>query len=143
MGDQLNINHSWYAQQDESTLYLIAELHQESNYDRHHIQKLCGFFAAMAEFANQLCHLGHQVLHLTLDDTAEFSDLNMLIAKLCDQYEIEAFEYQHPEEYRLSEQLKSLDLRSETAINCFDSEHFLLTMEELPKYLNSGKHNRM
>ena len=31
----------------------------------------------MAEFANQLCHLGHHVLHLTLDDTAEFSDLNM------------------------------------------------------------------
>ena len=46
LGDQLNINHSWYAQQDESVMYLIAELHQESNYVRHHIQKLCGFFAA-------------------------------------------------------------------------------------------------
>lgn len=143
LGDQLNINHSWYGQQDESVLYLIAELHQESNYVRHHIQKLCGFFAAMSEFANDLSNLGHQVLHLTLDDTAEFSDLNALIAKLCDQQGIEAFEYQHPEEYRLAEQLKSLDLGSQTTINCFDSEHFLLTIEELPKYLNAGKHNRM
>ena len=110
LGDQLNINHSWYSQQDDSILYLIAELHQESNYVRHHIQKLCGFFAAMSEFANQLTNQGHHVLHLNLDDTAEFSDLNELIKKLCDQYKIETFEYQHPEEYRLSQQLKSLQL---------------------------------
>jgi len=143
LGDQLNINHSWYAQQDDSTLYLIAELHQESNYVRHHIQKLCGFFAAMSEFAKGLSNLGHQVLHLTLDDTKGFSDLNALIAKLCDEHGIETFEYQHPEEYRLAEQLKSLDLGSQTTICCYDSEHFLLTIEELPKYLNAGKHNRM
>ena len=143
LGDQLNINHSWYSQQDDSILYLIAELHQESNYVRHHIQKLCGFFAAMSEFANQLTNQGHHVLHLNLDDTAEFSDLNELIKKLCDQYKIETFEYQHPEEYRLSQQLKSLQLNPGITISCCDSEHFLLTIEELPKYFNTGKHNRM
>ena len=143
LGDQLNINHSWYKSEDKSTLYLIAELHQESNYVRHHIQKLCGFFAAMSDFADQLRNLGHHVLHLNLDDTAEFSDLNALIAKICNQYEIENFEYQQPEEFRLAEQLKALHLGSQTTINCCDSEHFLLTIDELPKYLNAGKHNRM
>ena len=71
LGDQLNASHSWYREYDDQTLYVIAELHQEASYCRHHIQKLCGFFAAMEQFANALKKAGHHVLHLSLDDTAE------------------------------------------------------------------------
>ncbi|MGP1886173.1 cryptochrome/photolyase family protein, partial [Shewanella frigidimarina] len=47
LGDQLNAAHSWYQQQDDKTLYVIAELHQETDYAKHHVQKVCAFFAAM------------------------------------------------------------------------------------------------
>ena len=90
--------------------YVIAELHQETNYVKHHIQKVCGFFAAMTAFADHLSNQGHQVLHLNLDQTVEFSDLNALISHLTNQYAIETFEYQQPDEYRLSQQLLSLQL---------------------------------
>ena len=143
LGDQLNQQHSWYKTQDSSVLYVIAELHQETNYVRHHIQKICGFFAAMSAFAEQLKSCGHQVLHLTLDDTQDFSDLNSLIIHLAQTYNIDTFEYQQPDEYRLSQQLKALTLNPEVAIFCRDSEHFLLTNEELTQYLNPKKHNRM
>lgn len=43
LGDQLNPSHSWYKQKDDDTLYLIAELKQETDYVKHHIQKLCAF----------------------------------------------------------------------------------------------------
>lgn len=43
LGDQLNRQHSWYQQQDDGILYLIAELHQEAHYVTHHIQKLSAF----------------------------------------------------------------------------------------------------
>ena len=54
LGDQLNACHSWFAQRDDQCLYLIAELLQETGYVKHHIQKICGFFLAMEQFAAAL-----------------------------------------------------------------------------------------
>ena len=141
LGDQLNASHSWYRAQDDGVLYLIAELHQEASYVRHHVQKVCAFFAAIESFANALKAAGHQVKHLTLDDTASFTDLNALITALCAEHSIEQFEYQQPDEYRLAEQLKTLELG--IPLSCWDSEHFLLQQEELTSYIKVGKHNRM
>lgn len=143
LGDQLNYRHSWFRDADPSVLYVIAELHQETNYVRHHIQKVCGFFAAMKAFAEHLSAQGHQVLHLDLDQTDEFTDLNTMISHLTSQYAVTLFEYQQPDEYRLSQQLQSLQLNSSIDVCCHDSEHFLLAHEELAKYLNPNRHNRM
>ena len=40
LGDQLNPSHSWFKNKDDNTLYLIAELKQETHYVKHHIQRL-------------------------------------------------------------------------------------------------------
>ena len=142
LGDQLNSNHSWYQQVDEGVLYLIAELHQEAGYVKHHIQKIAAFFLAMENFASQLQQAGHQVKHLTLDETAAYKDLNDLIIQLCQQYKVEKFQYQQPDEYRLAQQLDDLTLPSIEISNC-DSEHFLLPRKEIKQYIKPGKHNRM
>ncbi len=143
LGDQLNSQHSWYRQADPSVIYLVAELHQESTYVVHHIQKLCGFFAAMAAFAQHLRAEGHQVLHLTLDETCEYPDLSQLLVSLCNSYNIRHFEYQQPDEYRLSKQLEGLQLGDQTTVSCCSTEHFLLPQEELKDYIKSSQHNRM
>ncbi len=39
LGDQLNASHNWYKEKDAQTLYVIAELKQETDYVKHHIQK--------------------------------------------------------------------------------------------------------
>ncbi|NND44858.1 MAG: hypothetical protein HKN58_06010, partial [Xanthomonadales bacterium] len=70
LGDQLNAAHSWFDDCDDDTLYVIAELHQEAAYVRHHVQKIAAFFLAMAAFAGALRERGHRVLYLDLDDTA-------------------------------------------------------------------------
>jgi len=141
LGDQLNRQHSWYKQQDDRVLYLIAELHQEAHYVTHHIQKLCAFFAAMEAFALSLQADQHQVSYLTLDDTAGYTDLPELLKAICQEHGIARFEYQHPDEYRLAQQLQSLELG--VAVSLIDSEHFLLPQAEIPKLINAGKHNRM
>ena len=141
LGDQLNESHSWYRVQDDGVLYVIAELHQEASYVRHHIQKICAFFAAMESFACALKAAGHQVNHLTLDDTVAFSTLGELISALCTEYGIERFEYQQPDEYRLAQQLAQLTLG--IPMQCHESEHFLLMQDELVSYIKVGKHNRM
>jgi deoxyribodipyrimidine photolyase-related protein len=54
LGDQLNLEHSWFQHNDSETLFVIAELHQEATYVKQHIQKLCAFFSAMEHFAKGL-----------------------------------------------------------------------------------------
>ena len=66
MGDQLNASHSWFQNKDDNVIYVIAELHQETNYVKHHAQKIAAFFLSMHAFANALQAAGHHVLHLNL-----------------------------------------------------------------------------
>lgn len=143
LGDQLNAEHSWYSRADESTLYLIAELHQETGYVTHHIQKVSAFFAAMEHFANHLTLKGHQVTYLSLDQSAQFADLPNLIVSLLKQHQCTHFEFQRPDEYRLYEQLHSLaGTLSQTGFYCreWDTEHFLLPFSEIEADFPAGKH---
>ena len=143
LGDQLNREHSWYKSKDDGVLYVIAELHQEATYVTHHIQKLCSFFAAMADFAQSLKADCHTVAFLNLNDTAKYEDLTDMISSLCEQHEVENFDYQAPDEFRLMTQMRSLELGAQVRITCYDSEHFLLPKDEISKYIKAGKHNRM
>ncbi|MGO4998789.1 cryptochrome/photolyase family protein [Oceanisphaera sp. W20_SRM_FM3] len=114
LGDQLNASHSWFTEQSSDTLYLIAELAQETNYVLHHVQKICAFFAAMEQFAKALQTADFQVLHLNLDDTQAFNDLPQLLRHLIEKHQIRQFEYQLPDEYRLRKQLA--DVSAQLAI---------------------------
>ena len=87
LGDQLNVEHSWFKSKDQNVLNLILELHQEQLYVKHHIQKICAFFKAMENFSNALKKSGHEVAHLTLDDTAEYLTLSDCLMALCEQYQ--------------------------------------------------------
>ena len=124
LGDQLNASHSWFKDKDPDTLYVIAELRQETDYVVHHIQKVCAFFAAMQQFAQALSRAGFNVLHLDLDDTQAFTDLPHLLTVLFETHQVEYFSYQLPDEYRLRQQLAEysaqLTIRSESV----GTEHF-------------------
>ena len=63
LGDQLNHNHSWFNQTDENVIYLMAEMRQETDYVKHHIQKVVGFFLSMRNFASYLKSKNHQVVY--------------------------------------------------------------------------------
>ncbi len=143
LGDQLNPSHSWFDDRDPDVLYLLAELRQETDYVKHHVQKICAFFAAMAEFAERLEADGHAVLFLTLDETADYPDLTQLIQSLCETYSVESFAYQAPDEYRLQQQLAAIELPGKVTVHECDSEHFLLGRDELEDCIERGKHNRM
>lgn len=144
LGDQLNASHSWFknkgSEKSTKTLYVIAELKQETNYVKHHIQKVCAFFMAMQNFAEALQQAGHEVLHLTLDDTSKYKGLDALIKDLCQQHQCETFEYQRADEYRLQQQLESMNL-GKVEKHCYDSEHFILPYEELADYIKPQHHN--
>lgn len=143
LGDQLNYQHSWFACPEPETLYVIAELRQETDYTRHHVQKVCCFFAAMRTFAAHLENEGHAVLYLDLDATSNIDNLPGHIIDLCARFKVDEFHYQRPDELRLLEQLRCLNLPSSIKTREFDTEHFFLPFEELSHYVKPGQHNRL
>jgi len=142
LGDQLNHQHSWYTEPREDTLFVIAELHEEASYVPHHAQKICAFFLAMQKFAEPLAAEGHQVLHLTLDDTQSVDSADELLRLLADFYGVNRVNYQRPDEHRLLTQLRALDI-PHVEVKEHDTEHFLVPFQDLTRHFKPGKAHRM
>ncbi|MDN7127539.1 cryptochrome/photolyase family protein [Pseudidiomarina terrestris] len=125
LGDQLNASHSWYHQKSKRRLFVMFEMRQETDYCRHHIQKVVGFFAAMRNFASALAKAGHNVLYLTLDHSdnkQSLTDNLAAVAKHCNSKEILL---QQPDEYRLDKQFDEWQAPDSCSLTWHDSEHFL------------------
>ncbi len=82
LGDQLNIKHSWFKNTDDDILYCLFEMRQETDYVKHHIQKVIGFFAAMRQFSEDLKHKNHHVIYFKINDTENTQSLTQNIEKL-------------------------------------------------------------
>jgi len=139
LGDQLNFQHSWFADNDQSTLYVLMEVRTETGYVWHHIQKICAFFAAMEGFADTLTNNGYDVLYFKLDDPSNRQSFSANCDSLINKYNIESFEYQLPDEYRVDEDLKIYCDTLKIHSQAFDTEHFYTTRDELGTFFLDKK----
>jgi deoxyribodipyrimidine photolyase-related protein len=143
LGDQLHINHSWFRENDESTLYVMMEVLTETNYVQHHIQKVTGFFTAMRLFAQSLENKGFNVKYFRLDDADNTQSFEGDISGLLAQYGIKSFEYQLPDEYRLDILLqdfsKKIKDENDVETTIVDTEHFLSTRDDLATLFKGKK----
>lgn len=139
LGDQLNLSHSWFKTRDNRVVYVLMEMRQETDYVTHHIQKVMAFFAAMRAFAQQLQHLGHRVLYLTLNDTNNTQSLTKNLAQLLRQTNASRFEYQLPDEYRLDQQLRQFCQSLAIPAAAVDTEHFLSSRDDVAEHFRGKK----
>lgn len=139
LGDQLNLNHSWFNESDQNTLYVLMELGQETDYVRHHIQKVVGFFLAMRNFAHELQKQGHEVLFLELDSKSNTQSLTENLSWIIENNEIDHFEYQLPDEYRLDQQLMEFCSLLKISFSSFDTEHFITSRNFLADFFRNKK----
>ncbi|MBT8186413.1 MAG: cryptochrome/photolyase family protein [Croceitalea sp.] len=139
LGDQLNQQHSWYNKIDDNIIYLMAEMRQETDYVKHHIQKVVGFFLSMRNFANALSNKGHQIEYYKINDSENPHELKELIKKTLNKYDATQFEYQLPDEYRLDTQLNQLANGLDVKIKTTDTEHFYTTRNELTDFFEGKK----
>ena len=107
LGDQLNINHSWFKTVDDSVTYVIMEVRTETDYARHHIQKVVGFFSAMRSFAAELQSKNHKVIYIYLNDENNLQSFEKNLEVIISQENFAQFEYQLPDEYRVDSVLKN------------------------------------
>lgn len=139
LGDQLNSKHSWYDEIDGETTYLMAEMRQETDYVKHHIQKVTAFFLAMRTFAEALTEKGHKVIYLKITDADRSHDLSEIISSNIKGTSADRFEYQLPDEYRLDEQLKTICSKLDIGTQAYDTEHFYTTRHELKDFFEGKK----
>jgi len=139
LGDQLNLQHSWFDETSDDVLYFMAEMRQETDYVTHHIQKVAAFFLSMRNFAASLKNQGHKVIYWTLDNKENLHDLPKNLNKLIAFYTITRFEYQLPDEYRLDKQLRTFCKECGLENQVFDTEHFYTTREEVQEFFKGKK----
>ena len=139
LGDQLNQKHTWFDKTDDNITYLMAEMRQETDYVKHHVQKVVGFFLAMRNFQQELSEKGHRFIYLKISDKNNTQKLDTIIQKYVNKTHAEKFEYQLPDEYRLDDQLKTICKNLSIASESADSEHFYTTRYELKNFFSNKK----
>ncbi|WP_430409926.1 cryptochrome/photolyase family protein [Kordia sp.] len=139
LGDQLNYEHSWYGKTNDEVVYFMAEMKQETNYVKHHIQKVVAFFKSMRSFSDWLKSENHQVIYYQLDDEKNQHDLVENLKQLIKDHNIEKFEYQLPDEYRLDEQLNDFCKKIDIETEAVDTEHFLTSRTDFVAFFKGKK----
>ena len=132
LGDQLNSNHSWFQEEDQSNyIYVLMEVQSETNYVKHHHQKVVAFFAAMRNFAEELRYKGFQVFYFKINDAVNHHSFENNIQFLQTKFQVEALQYQLPDEYRLYEEFKGFKELFPFEVKAFESEHFYCSLKEI------------
>jgi deoxyribodipyrimidine photolyase-related protein len=139
LGDQLNMQHSWFATKNDEVLYALMEVRTETDYAWHHIQKACAFFAAMEHFATDLSTLGQSVIYLKLNDVENRQSFSANCDMLIKKYDISQFQYQLPDEFRIDLELTTFCDQLKIKHQVFDTEHFYTTRAELGDFFKEKK----
>ena len=139
LGDQLNVQHSWFNQVQEEVSYILMEIKAESEYVRHHIQKITGIFGAMRQFADLLRAQGHQVYYYKISDTNNQHSFEQNLNELIQTLGIQRFEYQEPDEYRLDNLLKNYVQQLSISSQVYSTEHFYTCRQELAAFFEKRK----
>ncbi len=143
LGDQLNINHSWFKEKDSKTTYVMMEVKDETSYVLHHAQKIIASFAAMRFFAEQLQQKGFEVIYFKINDKANLQSFFQNINKIIKEKNIGELQYLEPDEYRLSTELKKLESIENLKVELVDTEHFLVPKLYAKDFFSEKKHWRM
>ena len=139
LGDQLNPLHSWFAEVRADVVYVLMEVRTETDYVRHHAQKVLGIFAAMRDLAAQLKSQGHRVRYVAIDDASNRHSITDNLDALVAHYGATNVEYQVPDEWRLDHALREWATQCSAAVQGVDSEHFITTRDEAARQFAGKK----
>ncbi|WP_242086358.1 cryptochrome/photolyase family protein [Aestuariivivens sediminis] len=140
LGDQLNIRHPWFEVPQNHIIYCLFEMRQETDYVRHHLQKVIGFFAAMRQFSEDLKDQKHRVEYFKINDPNNTHTLRDNLSNLIKAHQIERFEYMEPDEHRLDQQLRVFCNEIDIPCNVCSSHHFYTSRTELKTFFKGKTH---
>jgi deoxyribodipyrimidine photolyase-related protein len=139
MGDQLNLAHPWFENVDEQVLFVMMEVRSETDYVKHHIQKVVAIFDAMRNFAKDLKSKGHSVYFISINDSDNKPTITENLKWICSKFTAKELHYQLPDEYRVDQELQILENNLGIPVYTSDTNHFLTTREEFGDFFKGKK----
>jgi deoxyribodipyrimidine photolyase-related protein len=139
MGDQLNLDHPWFENVDEQVLFVMMEVRSETDYVKHHIQKVVAIFDAMRNFAKDLKSKGHSVYFISINDSDNKPTITENLKWICSKFTAKELHYQLPDEYRVDQELQILENNLGIPVYTSDTNHFLTTREEFGVFFKGKK----
>lgn len=143
LGDQLNERHSWFQKPDPDRVFVLMEVRSETDYVRHHFQKVLAFFMAMRRFAARLKEMGFEVHYFSIQDPENQQDFGKNLRQLGRKLDCLTWEYQEPDEFRLDEILKREASNPEFPGVMVLSEHFFTERGDVGTFFKGKKSWRM
>ena len=139
LGDQLDPCHSSVATVRPDIVHVLMEVRSETDYVRHHAQKVIAIFAAMRALAAQLREAGHRVHYLTLDDSDNRQAIPANLDALIARYQAVAVQHRPADEYRLDRQLADWAETASVPVTVLPDEHFYTTRDEAAQLFKGRK----
>ncbi|TSE18375.1 (6-4) photolyase [Tepidimonas alkaliphilus] len=139
LGDQLDLDHPWLREPRADVLYVMMEVRSETDYARHHAQKVLAIFAAMRSFANALRRRGHRVRYIPLDHPHNRQDVVANLQALAQAHGAQAVEYQQPDEWRLDAALRRWAQQAPLPVRAVETRHFLLPRDGVTRRLGARR----
>ena len=124
---------------DPDAVIVLMEVRGETDYVRHHIQKVACIFAAMRAFARDLRASGHTVRYITINDPENRQSIVKNLAWLTDELTPTEIWYQEPDEWRVDQELRAFADRSSVPVRHASTEHFLTHRESVQHHFAGKK----
>jgi len=143
LGDQLNPRHSWWNEPQDDVLTVMMECRQETDYARHHVQKVLAYFLAMRSFARERIEEGHHLHYLTIDNPDATRPMMDVLRDLVGESGATDVRVQAPDEWRLDvlfrEAMNTWPDELGVSFSMDDTEHFLTSRTDLATHFEGKK----
>jgi deoxyribodipyrimidine photolyase-related protein len=122
---------------------LIAELHDEATYVRHHKKKIAFLFSAMRHFADELRSLGWTVDYVTLDSAANQGNFTDQIAHAIVAHKPDSILVTDAGEWRVAEMFKGWQALFNLPVSILPDTRFIASIPEFLSWAQGRKQLRM
>ena len=144
LGDQLTPTLSSLAAGEPARdLVLMAELHDEATYVRHHQKKIAFLFSAMRHFAEELRDAGWTVEYVKLDAPESRGSFTAQVEQAVSAHRPERIVVTEAGEWRVAQMLEEWREQFSTPVDILPDNRFLCSPHEFAQWADGRKQLRM
>jgi deoxyribodipyrimidine photolyase-related protein len=144
LGDQLTPTLSSLSAGDPAhDLVLMAEVHDETTYVRHHKKKIAFVLSAMRHFADELRSLGWRVVYARLDDPENAGSFGAELARAAAALNPERISVTEPGEWRIHEMMQGWAAALGRPVEILADDRFICRIDEFQAWARGRKQLRM
>jgi len=143
LGDQLSRSVSSLRDLQPGDVVLMAEVHDEATYVRHHKRKIAFLFAAMRHFADDLAKSGIQVDYVKLEDEGNSGSFTGEVQRALGRHAVEGIVVTEAGEWRVMEMMRGWQDETGVPVEIRPDDRFLAMHEAFDEWAGRSKTLRM